>query len=314
MYEWHQMIQRIVDEIDGSIRRGEDEALTLDALSKRLGYSPFHASRRFKALSGMSLREYLKLRRLAFALIDVRDTNQNMLQIAVGHGFSSHEAFGRAFKGAYGVTPAAYRKAPVPVVLRTKLRTFDRYILGIGEIGMLKSTEGIKVYFVSIPAHRFLHIKNYHSNGYFDFWAKQDEIPGQGCDTICGLLDSIKGKLDGEDGVIGEFSGQIMGYLFENGGKTPEAYGVRLDADYSGPVPENMLMLDIPAGEYIVFEHGPFDYEQESESVGERLQEAIDAFDFTGTGYCLDEIPGRIAYFYHDPAKFEKRIQPVKKA
>lgn len=48
--------------------------------------------------------------------------------------------------------------------------------------------------FVTILAHKFLHIKNYESNGYWDFWRKQNLIPGQDYETICGLLDSIKGK------------------------------------------------------------------------------------------------------------------------
>ncbi len=57
---------------------------------------------------------------------------------------------------------------------------------------MMKSENDVKIYFVTIPAHKFLHIKNYESNGYWDFWQKQSLIPGQDCDTICGLLDSIK--------------------------------------------------------------------------------------------------------------------------
>lgn len=313
MYEWHKQIQIVVDEIDECIKHRDDEALTLRFLSRKLGYSEFHTTRKFKEISGMQFRDYLRLRRLAFALIDVRDTQKSFLEIGVDYGFSSHEAFSRAFKDIYGITPSVYRKNPVPVVLRTKINTFDRYILGIGEIGMIKSTEEIKIYYVSIPAHKFLHIKNYESNGYFDFWEKQDSIPGQDCDTICGLLDSIKGKLDGEDGVIGKFSGQVMAHIFENGGKTPETYGIRLPADYKGVVPDNMLMIDVPEAEYIVFEHGPFDYEQESETVGTKLEEAINAFNFKNTDYALDETPGRISYFYHDPEQFEKRIRPVVK-
>lgn len=313
MYEWHRQIQIVVDEIDECIKHRDDEALTLRFLSRKLGYSEFHTTRKFKEISGMQFRDYLRLRRLAFALIDVRDTQKSFLDIAVDYGFSSHEAFTRAFKTTYGTTPSGYRKRPVPVVLRTKINTFDRYILGIGEIGMVKSSEEIKVYFVTIPAHKFLHIKNYESDGYFDFWAKQDSIQGQDCDTVCGLLDSIKGKLDGEDGVIGRFSGQIMAHINESGGKRAECYGVRLAADYAGELPEQMLMIDVPEAEYIVFEHGPFDYEQESETVGEKLQQAIDAFDFADTEYRLDESPGRISYFYMDPEQFEKRIRPVKK-
>ena len=313
MYEWHKLIQIIVDEIDHCIAQQDDEALTLRFLSRKLGYSEFHTTRKFKEISGMQFRDYLRGRRLAFALIEVRDSNRNLIDIAIDYGFSSHEAFTRAFKANYGVTPNAYRKNPKPVVLRTKINTFDRYILGIGEIGMVKSTEEIKIYYVTIPAHKFLHIKNYESEGYWDFWQKQDKIPGQDCDTISGLLDSIKGKLDGKDDVIGKFSGQIMAHISEGDGKRAECYGTRLAADYKGEIPANMLMLDIPEAEYIVFEHGPFDYEQENDSVGDKVITAIEKYNYSETEYALDESPGRIAYFYHDPEQFYKHIKPIRK-
>ena len=311
MYEWHRLIQIVVDEIDERIKHHDDEALTLQFLSKKLGYSEFHTTRRFKELSGMLLRDYIRLRRLAFALIEVRDTRACFLDIAVKYGFGSHEAFTRAFKTAYGITPKSYRKNPIPVVLRTKINTFDRYILGIGEIGMVKSTEDVKVYFITIEAHSFLHVKNYESNGYFDFWEKQAKFPCQDCDTVCGLLDSIKGKLDGKDNVIGKYSGQIMAHIYEDGGKIAEAYGVRLPANYNGTIPPQMHIITIPEREYIVFEHGPVNYEEESDTVGEKLQAAIDAFDFSKTDYTLNREQGRIAYFYFVPESFEKRIQPV---
>lgn len=53
----------------------------------------------------MQLRDYLRRRRLAFALREVRDSERSLLDIALDYGFSSHEAFTRAFKDAYGVTP-----------------------------------------------------------------------------------------------------------------------------------------------------------------------------------------------------------------
>lgn len=321
MYEWQRQIQYIVDEIDRCIAAHEDEALTLRHLARRLGYSEFYTTRKFREISGMQLREYLRLRKLAFALKEVRDSERSFLEIAVDYGFSSHAAFTRAFKAAYGVTPSSYRRAPQPVVLRTKINPFDRYLLGLGEIGMMQSTQAVKVYFVTILAHKFLHIENRESNGYWDFWQKQNQIPGQDCETICGLLASIKGKLDDDGGSEDNCSaGQIMAYRNDPAGRLcdwgiprTECYGVRLPADYSAPVPPQMLLTDIPEGQYIVFEHGPFDYEQECRTVEEKIERAMAEFDFAASGCCIDTTPGRIMYFCFDPRRYFKYIRPIQK-
>ena len=321
MYEWERQIQTIVDEIDECIKNRDDEALALAALARRLGYSEFHASRKFREVAGMPLRDYLRRRKLAFALKEVRDTDRSMLAIALDHGFSSHEAFTRAFKATYGLTPSAFRMRPRPVVLRTKLSSFDRYLFGLGEIGMEKSTDGVQTYFVRLPAHKFLHVKNYESNGYWDFWQKQNAIPGQDYDTVCGLLDSIKGKLDDDGGSeVNSGSGQLMAYIWDSEGRLcdwgiprTECYGVRLPADWQGEVPSSLRLADVPEAEYLVFEHGPFDYEQENRTVEEKIERAMATFDFEGTGYCYDDEPGRILYFYFDPGRVWKYVRPVRR-
>ena len=306
---------------DECIKNRDDEALALAALARRLGYSEFHASRKFREVAGMPLRDYLRRRKLAFALKEVRDTDRSMLAIALDHGFSSHEAFTRAFKATYGLTPSAFRMRPRPVVLRTKLSSFDRYLFGLGEIGMEKSTDGVQTYFVRLPAHKFLHVKNYESNGYWDFWQKQNAIPGQDYDTVCGLLDSIKGKLDDDGGSeVNSGSGQLMAYIWDSEGRLcdwgiprTECYGVRLPADWQGEVPSSLRLADVPEAEYLVFEHGPFDYEQENRTVEEKIERAMATFDFEGTGYCYDDEPGRILYFYFDPGRFWKYVRPVRR-
>lgn len=321
MSEWHKQIQMIIDEIDVCIKQHSDEAVTLTLLAQKLGYSEFYISRKFKEISGMQFRDYLRYRRLAFALKEVRDTDHGILDIALNYGFSSHEAFTRAFKEAYGITPSEYRRNPVPVVLRTIIRPFDCYLFGKGEIGMAKTAEDVKVYFVTIPAHKFLHIRNYESVGYWDFWQKQNLIPGQDCETICGLLDSIQGKLDDLGGSeANSGSGQIMAYINEPTGRIcswgiplAECYGVRLPLDYSGEVPPQMLLTDVPEAEYIVFEHGPFDYATQNSRVEAKIETAMKEFDYASTGYRLDLSPGRVFYFYHDPARFWKFIRPVRK-
>ena len=319
MYEWRRQIQSIVDEIDKGIRNHEEESLTLRALSRRLGYSEFHTTRKFHEISGMSLRSYLRQRRLAFALKEVRDSQRKLLDIALDYGFSSQEAFTRAFKKAYGMTPGTYRKQPRPVILRTKIHPFDRYLLGLGEIGMIQSKDDIKIYFITIPAHKFLHVRNYESNGYWDFWQKQNQLPGQDYETVCGILDSIKGKLDDEGGSEADCTGgQVMAYINDPQGRLcgwgiprVECWGVRLPADYRGEVPPHMFLMDVPEGEYIVFEHGPFDYEQENLSVEQKIESAMASFDYSAAGCHLDTAPGRIMYFYYNPEQYFKYIRPV---
>lgn len=321
MNPWYKSIQEIIDVIDGCIKQGNNEDLTLEHLARILGYSEYYISRKFREISGMQFRDYLRYRKLAFALKQVRDTDRGLLDIALDYGFSSHEAFTRAFKEAYGITPSEYREHPTPVVLRTLLRPFDCYLIGNGGRQMTQSTEDIKTYFVTIPAHKFLHIRNYESIGYWDFWQKQSLIPGQDCETICGLLDSIPDKLDdlgGEEANSG--SGQLMAFVNEPTGRIcswgiplAECYGVRLPLDYDGEIPDVMQIMDVPEAEYLVFEHGPFDFVTENAQVEAKIEAAMKAFDYESTGYCLDTTPGRIFYFYHDSQRYWKYVRPVRK-
>lgn len=321
MCVWLRGIQSIIDEIDRCIKDKNDGAVSLTRLAVFLGYSEYYVSRKFKEVSGMSFRDYLRYRRLAFALLDLRDTRRGILDIALDRGFSSHEAFARAFKSAYGMTPAEYRKDPRPVVLRTVIRPFDCYLLGIGEAGMAETFKDVKTYFVTIPAHKFLHIRNYESIGYWDFWQKQSLIPGADCDTVCGLLDSIGGKLDDAGGGERDSgSGQVMGFINAPEGRIcswgiplAEAYGVRLPTDWDGDVPSPLQIMDVPEGEYVVFEHGPFDFETENGAVEEKIERAMKEFDYSSSGYELDLTPERVFYFYHDCERCWKYVRPVKR-
>ena len=184
---------------------------------------------------------------------------------------------------------------------------------------MAATAGDVKVYFVTIEAHKFLHIRNYESIGYWDFWQKQSKIEGQDCETICGLLESIKGKLDDAGGSEADSgSGQVMAFINAPEGRIcswgiplAESYGVRLPTDYAGEIPPQMRIMDVEEGEYIVFEHGPFDYETENCAVEQKIEAAMRAFDYAAAGYRLDTTPERVFYFYHDTARFFKYVRPV---
>ncbi|MDE6608182.1 MAG: hypothetical protein K2K54_10575 [Lachnospiraceae bacterium] len=75
MHEWQKKMQQMIDQIDARIKKNDNEALVLSNLSKDLGYSECYLSRKFKEISGMQYRDYLRYRRLAFALKELRDAD-----------------------------------------------------------------------------------------------------------------------------------------------------------------------------------------------------------------------------------------------
>ena len=90
MAQWHRNIQDIITIIDDCIRAQQDEALTLRALAQKRGYSEYYTLRKLRELAGMTLRDYMRLRRQAFALRDVRDTDVGICDIAVQYGISAN--------------------------------------------------------------------------------------------------------------------------------------------------------------------------------------------------------------------------------
>ncbi len=78
-------------------------------------------------------------------------------------------------------------------------------------------------------------------------------------------------------------------------------------------MPKPLMLMDVPEGEYIVFEHGPFDFETESAAVEAKIEAAMKEHDYAADGYELDLTPERVFYFYHDCERFFKYVRPVKR-
>ena len=73
-----------------------------------------------------------------------------------------------------------------------------------------------------------------------------------------------------------------------------------------------MQLMDVAEGTYVVFEHGPFDFETQNALVEEKIERAMKAFQDARMGYRLDLTPGRVFYFYHDCKRFWKYVRPVR--
>jgi len=86
------------------------EPVTLEAISRRAGFSLWHFQRIFTAYAGEPLGCYLRRRRLTAAAYELRTNRRSIVEIALDYQFESHAAFTRAFKAALRGTPTDFRQ------------------------------------------------------------------------------------------------------------------------------------------------------------------------------------------------------------
>jgi AraC family transcriptional regulator len=85
------------------------EPLTLDEISNVAGVSRFHMVRAFAAATGSSVIRYVRARRLTEAARALAAGAPDILHVALDSDYGSHEAFTRAFRDHFGVTPETVR-------------------------------------------------------------------------------------------------------------------------------------------------------------------------------------------------------------
>ena len=86
------------------------EPLTLTAIAQAASVSRSECLRAFKAATGTSPMRYLTRVRLDAAREALKDSSARVTPLAAQVGFGSLNAFNRAFKAAFGLTPSAYQK------------------------------------------------------------------------------------------------------------------------------------------------------------------------------------------------------------
>jgi AraC family transcriptional regulator len=83
--------------------------LTLDEIAAIGGVSRFHMVRAFAAATGFSVMRYVRARRLSNAARALAAGAPDILTLALDADYNSHEAFTRAFRDHFGVTPEVVR-------------------------------------------------------------------------------------------------------------------------------------------------------------------------------------------------------------
>ncbi|MDK9712351.1 AraC family transcriptional regulator [Acidaminobacter sp.] len=86
------------------------EELDYSKLAQLAYCSEYHFKRMFSFLSGISLSEYIRRRKLTMAALDLKDRELRILDVAVKYGYTSADAFSRAFQSLHGILPSEARQ------------------------------------------------------------------------------------------------------------------------------------------------------------------------------------------------------------
>ena len=116
---FNETIRYIESELDGEIDEGRVAVLS--------SYSYAMFSRLVSILTNMTLSEYIRLRKLTKAAMEINETDTKIIDIAMKYGYESPDSFTNAFKSFHHVTPTevrngeAYRVvSPIQLTLSVK--------------------------------------------------------------------------------------------------------------------------------------------------------------------------------------------------
>jgi AraC family transcriptional regulator len=103
---YQQTVQRAIE----LIARRLDDALDVNAIAAEACLSPFHFHRIFRGMAGEAPLELSRRLRLERSAWQLAHTGRPVTTIAFDAGYEAHEAFTRAFRAAYAISPTSFRK------------------------------------------------------------------------------------------------------------------------------------------------------------------------------------------------------------
>ena len=104
------------------IEAGLEEPISVATITEQFEKSTWHFQRLFRSVVGVSMGQYLRQRRLSEAAIAICQGEARLLDVALRFDFGSQEAFTRAFKQEFGLTPSDYRDETKPALPNTRNR------------------------------------------------------------------------------------------------------------------------------------------------------------------------------------------------
>lgn len=226
---WLEQLNAAMVYIDDHLRGKVD----LHAVARAASCSEFHLQRMFPYLTGVSLGEYIRRRKMSQAAAELRlAPDVKVIDLALRYGYDSPTAFTRAFQSVHGVTPRAARKGNV------RLAAYPRLVFTLSVQG--EKPMDYKV--IERPAFRVVGIETRPEG-----WNVRD-AGEKATDFWSSIGPRIHAVLDCMDG--SEPRG-LLGVQFCNEG-TFDGYMACVATQ--APCPPGMVERVVPAATYAVFE------------------------------------------------------------
>ncbi|MER7831732.1 AraC family transcriptional regulator [Streptomyces sp. NPDC095602] len=232
-------LNQLVDLVEWHLAEEPD----VDGLAASLGTTEYHLRRMFSSLAGMPLSEYVRRRRMTVAAAAVVRGEEDLLSIAVRHGYGSGEAFGRAFRAVHGAGPGDVRRDGGPLRTQPQLRfrltvegthPMDTRLADRPAFRLAGHAARVPLIHQGVNPHIQQHIAALPQEEHLRLKALSDTEP--------------RGLLQVSDGVDPDArEGSELTYL----------HGVALARDT--PVPDGLDTIEVPAGMWAVFRiSGPY--------------------------------------------------------
>lgn len=228
---YYERIQQSIDYIERHLR---NEALQVRDITGQAFFSVTHFYRIFQAMTGLSVKEYIRKRRLSEAASELLTTENRIIDIALDYGFDSQESFTRACSRQFGATPGDIRKR-------------IRHIPLFEKADLLRSR--IEPSDDSLLPPRIVLDRTFHVTG-----IAQTVKPGS--PAIAELWSAFHACKGGISTPLqpGVWLG-ICEYMPELSDEDAFTYLACMETPVNAPFPSGMIASTIPSAKYAVFTH-----------------------------------------------------------
>ncbi len=115
--EYYESLNKVIDEIENNLT----EKIDYKNLAKIVGTSSYTMQRIFVFLTGITLTEYIRKRRLSKAAEELISTNIKIIDLALKYQYDSPISFSNSFKKMHGISPQSLRRNKLTLKIFPKI-------------------------------------------------------------------------------------------------------------------------------------------------------------------------------------------------